>query len=280
MKKWTLGFLLLCGFAGLSGCAVPWHGQQNKQTGSLVEYLYPKQTTPVAVEPAAMTHLKLPLRVGIAFVPPGNMGYGELPESERLKMLSRVKEAFSHHPFIGGIEVIPSSYLKPRGGFENLEQVSRMFNVDVVALLSYDQMQFSDRNQLSFLYWTIIGAYVIHGNEYDTHTMLDAVVFDVPSRKLLFRAPGTSTVKGAASWATFSERSRGARIDGFNKALDVLIPQLQTELSAFKERVKSDTSVRVQHRPGYTGGGDMGWLGVVLVLLLIGVGMGHVRKLD
>jgi rhombotail lipoprotein len=186
--------------------------------------------------------------------------------------LNKVKEAFTQHAFIGAIEIIPNAYLRPNGGFTNLEQAARMFNVDVVALLSYDQIQFNDSNALSVLYWTIIGAYVVHGDQYDIHTMLEATVFDVASHKLLFRAPGISNLKGSAALATFTERSRAARLEGFNQALEGLIPNLQKELDNFRLRVKTDTTVRVESRPGYHGGGDLGWLGLLMALgLLAGV---------
>ena len=220
---------------------------------------------------AAVTRLRPPVRVGIAFVPGGGWGSG-LPETEKMKLLERVKSAFSKHGYIGSIEVIPTSYLKPRGGFTNLEQVARMYNVEVIALLSYDQVQFNDTNALSVLYWTIIGAYIIQGDQYDIQTMVDASVFDVGSHKLLFRAPGTSQIKGNATMAGFSERARAAQIEGYNKAVDQLIPQLQSELDNFKERIKSDAAFKVENKPGYSGGGDLGWLNLLFALVLAGVG--------
>jgi rhombotail lipoprotein len=145
-----------------------------------------------------------------------------------------------------------------------------MFNVEVVALLSYDQVQFNDTNALSLLYWTIVGAYVIHGDQYDIQTMLDASVFDVNSQKLLFRAPGSSQVKGSASMSGFSEVARAGRLDGFNKAVDDLVPNLQTSLADFKERIKKDATVRVENKAGYSGGGDVGWIGVLLAFAMWG----------
>jgi rhombotail lipoprotein len=263
-------FCLACLALFLSGCA-SWLPQgKQKQAGSVVDYLYGSNAGQIAMK-AEMATLKLPVRVGIAFVPSPSWREN-VPESEQMDMLNKVKDAFTQHAFIGAIEVIPNSYLSPGGGFANLEQAARMFNVDVVALLSYDQIQFNDSNALSVLYWTIIGAYVVHGDQYDIHTMLDATVFDVASRKLLFRAPGSSNVKGSAAMATFSERSRAARLEGFNKALEQLIPNLQKELETFRQRVKTDATVRVEHRPGYSGGGAIGWLGLLTALgLLFGV---------
>ena len=267
----TANDVLMIGLVLLLTACASWFPQGGtKQTGSIVDYLYPDAKEPPQMQPS-VTYLRPPVRVGIAFVPGGGWGAG-LPEAEKTKLLDRVKASFAQYGYIGSIDVIPTQYLRSRGGFANLEQVGRMFNVEVVALLSYDQVQFNDTNALSVLYWTIVGAYIIHGDQYDIQTMVDASVFDVSSRKLLFRAPGTSQVKGSASLAGFSERSRTARIDGYNKAVEELIPQLQSELQSFKERIKSDSSYRIENKPGYSGGGDFGWLSLLIGLSLIGIG--------
>lgn len=273
MRKVIGGWVALLAVLVLSGCA-SWVGEHKKQqNASVVDYLYPKESKATAMVPVSETTLRLPLRVGIAFVPSPYGGAVDLPEAERQKLLERVKGAFGDQKFISAIEVIPAAYLRPRGGFDNLEQAARMFNLDVVALLSYDQVQFNDANRLSVLYWTIVGAYLVNGDEYDTHTMLDASVFDVRSRKLLLRAPGVSQVKGSAAMATYSERAREARQQGFSLAIDNLIPSLRDELGRFRERVKTDSSVRITQAPGYSGGGDFGW-GGVLALLAVGVAAG------
>ena len=254
----------------LAGCASWVSSNGVKQVGSVVDYLYPNAKEPPQMK-AGITYLRPPVRVGIAFVP-GSGGGSGLPETEKLKLLERVKTSFSQHAFIGPIEVIPSSYLQPKGGFTNLEQVARMFNVEVVALLSYDQVQFNDTNALSVLYWTIVGAYIIHGDQYDVQTLVDASIFDVRTHKLLFRAPGTSQVKGSASMSGFNERSRVARADGYNQAVDDLIPKLQTELNGFRERIKSDATIRVENKPGYSGGGNLDWLALALAGVLAVMG--------
>jgi len=241
---------------------------------SIVDYLYPDAKEPPAMQPT-VTRLRLPIRVGIAFVPGGSRS--ALSETEKAKLLERVKASFSNRAYIGGIELIPTEYLRPRGGFANLEQVARMFNVDVVTLLSYDQVQFNDTNALSMLYWTIIGAYVIQGDKYDIQTMVDASVFDVNSRKLLFRAPGTSQVRGNATMAGFSERARVAQLDGYSQAVDQLIPRLQMELDAFRARVKSDANFKVENKPGYSGGGSLGWWSLMMTFVLVGLAYGKRR---
>lgn len=275
--QWFKGMMIAALLAALSGCAswVPNHSVQ--QNGSVVDYLYPNAKQAPEMQ-ASVTQLRPPVRVGLAFVPGGGWGNNALTEPQKAKLLERVKAAFSKHPYIGNIEIIPTNYMRPHGGFENLDQVARMFNVEVVALLSYDQVQFNDTNALSVLYWTIVGAYVVKGDKYDIQTMVDASVFDVKSRKLLFRAPGTSQVKGNATMAGFSEASRTAQADGYNQAVDQLIPQLQTELDAFRERIKSDQSIQVANKAGYKGGGAADWWAVALAGLLAALVYGKRRR--
>jgi rhombotail lipoprotein len=241
-----------------------------RQVGSVVEYLYPD-----AKEPPKMvqetTYLRPPVRVGLAFVPDTSSNR-ILSEVEKTRLLERVKTSFSKHSYIGDIEIIPSNYLRAKGGFTNLEQAARMFNVEVMTLVSYDQVQFNDTNALAVLYWTIVGAYVIHGDRYDIQTLVDASVFDVKSRKLLFRAPGQSQVKGSASMSGFSEISRQARTDGFNRAVDDLIPQLQNNLENFRERLKTDQTIKIENKAGYSGGGSLSWLELLILLSVASIG--------
>jgi rhombotail lipoprotein len=267
MKRF-LTLLYVSALLALGGCASMF-GSHNgtRQAGSIVDYLYPDAKEPPKMEPT-VTRLRLPVRVGIAFVPGSGYGGGGLQEAAKTQLLERVKASFSQYDYIGNIEVIPSAYLRPRGGFDNLDQVARMFNVDVIALVSYDQIRFNDTNRLAVLYWTVVGAYLIKGDQYDVQTMVDAAVFDVRSRKLLFRAPGTSQVKGASTLAGYSKEVRGAQSDGYLQAVDQMIPQLQAQLGNFKERAKSDPGIQVVGRNGERGGGGIGW---TAALLLAGV---------
>lgn len=260
----------------LGGCASSFPHREVKQSASIVDYLYPRAEQAPQLEPG-VAYLRPPVRVGLAFVPTGPR-VRALPETEKMKLMERVKAAFSQHAYIGSIEIIPTQYLQPGGGFANMEQVARMFNVDVMAMVSHDQVQFNDSNSLAVLYWTIVGAYVVHGDEYDVQTMIDVSVFDVASRKLLFRAPGTSQVKGAASLANFSERSRAAQVEGYGKAVEQLIPQLQGELDKFKERIKADAGFRIENRAGYRGGGGLDGIGLLVALILGGLAYVYRRR--
>jgi rhombotail lipoprotein len=260
----TALLLLLVAALLLGGCASAFPRREVRQSASVVDYLYPRAESPPQAEQGIVT-LRPPVRVGIAFVPSPPRA-GGLPEPEKARLLDRLKASFQQHDFIGRIDVIPSAYLQPQGGFANLQQTARMFDVDVVALVSHDQVRFNDSNSLAVLYWTIVGAYIIHGDEYDVHTLVDVSVFDVASRRLLFRAPGSSQVKGSASLANYGERTRAAQAEGYSKAVEQVIPRLESELGNFKARVRTDTGLRVENRAGYRGGGSADGIALVLAL--------------
>jgi rhombotail lipoprotein len=253
----------------LSACSLWPSRDTHSHSGSVVDYLYPDAKASPQLE-AGVTTLRPPVNVGIAFVPGSNWN-DTLTEAQQTQTLERVKAAFTGLPYVGRIEVIPPQYLRSRGGFTNLDQAARMFNVEIVTLVSYDQIQFKDQGMLSMLYWTLVGAYVIHGDKYDVQTMVDAAVFDVASRKLLFRAPGTSQIKGSSTLVNFSEASRNARGAGFDQAFDDLIPRFKAELDHFRDRLKTDKTVRVQNKAGYSGGGSLGTLGLLLIGALWGL---------
>lgn len=267
----------------LAGCASWGAPRRYAQSSSVVQYLFPTSEQPPALTPG-MAVLRPPVKVGIAFVPAstamGRTVSAELPETERNALLEKIRAAFGGHQFVSSIEIIPSAYLRPGGGFANLDQAARMFQFDVVALMSYDQVQFNDSSALSVLYWTLIGAYLIQGDNYDIHTLLDLSVFDMKSRRLLLRAPGNSQVKGAGTAVSFSENSRNARLEGYQKAVDVLIPNLQKELDRFPERVKAEGQFRVDAQPGYRGKGDGSlWIGLCLLLGGLGFSRAHRSRL-
>jgi rhombotail lipoprotein len=225
--------------------------KQSKQNASLVDYLYAGQQPPEKLQQASIAELKIPMRIGIAFVPGAVDPRFGITEVEQIRWSTQIKAAFEKYPFVSELVVIPTAYLKSGGGFDNLRQLAKLFNVEVVALLSYDQIQFSEPNKLSMMYWTGIGVYLVPGDQYDIHTVLEATVFDVRTGKLLFRAPGTSTVKGSAAWIKFSDSSRQARSEGFDKALEQLIPNVDAVLQAFRRQAQDDPAIKLSLPAGY-----------------------------
>lgn len=274
-SRWLAGGLLLVAAALLigSGC-FSWDGGRRKteRSSSVVTFLYPGQNDPLP--PVTIPVLRLPLRVGIAFVPSGGAdsrvaAFSGISEAQKSALLQRVADQFKGRDYIQSIEVIPSTYLRPAGGFGNLDQVRSLLNIDVVALVAYDQVQFTDQNVLSLAYWTIVGAYVFHGNKNDTQTLMEAAVYDIPSRHLLFRAPGASRVQAGAAAVYVDQNLRADSGRGFDLATTELITNLKTQLEDFRERVKnSPGEVKIEHKAGYTGGGALGGLFVIALAAL------------
>jgi len=263
----------------LAGCG----NQQTRSKSSVVDYLYPTSTNEV-IQPSIPT-LNLPLKVGIAFVPEqetktrgrnqwsGVVGSGAaLSSANKADLLDKVASNFKELGFVSEIEVIPTEYLTHGGSFNNLEQIQTMYGIDVIALVSYDQVQFTDEGFLSLTYWTIVGAYVVSGEINDTSTMLDTVVYDIKSKKMLFRAPGTSVVKGSATPVNLSEELRADSIKGFNTASEEMTKNLHAQLSRFKEKIKQNPEqVKIVHREGYSGSGGSFNIYTLAILLLISV---------
>ncbi len=239
-------FMVLILALSLGGCM----GYQTRLKSSVVDYLYPSQDE-ARIEPAVPV-LELPINIGIAFVPEQSAGRrgssggwtnwsgaGVLSEAKRQELLEKVAAHFRSLDYIDEIEVIPSAYLTPRGGFANLEQIRTMYDIDLIALVSYDQIQFTDEGLLSLTYWTIVGAYVVQGEKNDTHTMLDTAVYDIESRKMLLRAPGVSNIKGSATIVNLSEELRKDSLRGFDEAAEDMIANLDAALERLQDKIKA-----------------------------------------
>ncbi len=259
-------FLLLTVTALAAGCAV----KSTHRASSVVQYLYPKKAE--QVEFPSIPTLHLPLRVGVAFVPEEKVhDRPSLSEKDKMDLMQKTSTEFKAYPFVKSIELIPSPYLTHEGSFANLDQIRTMYGVDVIALLSYDQVQHTDEGLLSLSYWTLVGAYVVKGEKNDTSTMLDAAVYDIPSRKLLLRAPGLSRVKGSATLVNIEEQLRADSLQGFHDASAELVVNLRQQLELFQEKVRSQPEeVRIVRTSGYNGGGSLDVLSLGAVLALGG----------
>jgi rhombotail lipoprotein len=239
--------LLLATF--ISGCVAT---GSTKHATSAVDFLYPNIKEPV--EMPGIPVLNLPLSVGIAFVPGegggsfggynfvtgGRLVHFSLSEDIKIKLMNEVADHFKTYSFVKDIKIIPSSDLTAGGSFANLDKIRTEHGVDVIALLSYDQAQFTDEGVVSLTYWTLVGAYVVPGEKNDTHTMLDAVVYDIKSRKMLFRAPGTSHTKSHATPVNIAEHLRADSEAGFDLAAKDMIVNLDDQLARFREKVKKN----------------------------------------
>ena len=271
LTRWTI----LVTMAGLAaGCAwFDFYGTGGRvregQSSSVVAFLYPDGEIPPPVVDTVPT-LNVPLRVGIAFVP-ATAGHSEaLTESLKADLLERVRDSFLGENFIREIEVIPDTYLRGGKGFTALEQVGRLYNLDVMALVSYDQVAMSEDKAASILYWTIVGAYVIKGTRNEVQTFVDTAVFDLATHKLLLRAPGSDSLVRSATMVESPQQMRGAQAASFERAMDDMTVNLRAELAEFQDRIKTEGVVTVVQQDGAGGAGSLN-PALVLGLALLGV---------
>ena len=244
--------------ACLGGCTAAFSmgGTQRTTSSSMVAFLYPEGERPV-VAAAITPRLELPLRVGIAFVPTTDKQSWwhdfKMPEERRIELLKKVETTFETVDYIEAVEVIPSTYFVSRGGFDALEQVSRLYDLDVFALVSWDQVMNTDDTVFSILYWTIVGGYVIPASRNTVNTMLDTAVFDMRTRKLLLRAPGFDVGKKHTTALAAGPAQRRLSDASFERAVDTMTENLEAEVKAFGERVKEDKSVEIAYSDNYRG---------------------------
>jgi len=174
---------------------------------------------------------------------------------------------------VGDIVDIPSAYLEPRGGFDNLDQVARLFNVDVIALVSVDQLQVSNPRRASILYVSIIGAYLLPLDHNQTRTMIDAAVFHVPTRTLLLRAPGISSITGSSTAMDIRAKLDERSLKGFEFAMKDLAKNLDGQVGQFKASVASgrrrDVDIVTAEGKSVRGGGAFGWWDAAIAVLML-----------
>jgi rhombotail lipoprotein len=268
--------------AALSGCAVIGHAfcapgcqTQAHNSSSLVSFLYPDGRTPPPQN--AIPELHVPLRVGLAFLPSQNSyGATSLNAAQKEQLLDRIRQRFVSRPFVSEIVVIPDYYLTSARGFAGLDGVQRLYNIDLMALVSYDQVTHTDDNDLSLGYLTIVGAYVLRGSSHDTATLVDLAVVDPATRSLVLRAGGVSTSHGNSTLVNVERATREASANGFDDATNQMIGNFDTALTAFQSDVRSGrANVHVvarnnaASRYGGGGGGALDPIDLAALLLLI-----------
>jgi rhombotail lipoprotein len=233
-----------------------------------VAFLFPNEQ-PLIQEPA-LPVLKLPLRVGLAFVPEERGSPDRFSEPRKQVLLQRIAADFRDRPFVQSIQTVPELYLRHGGGFENLDQLRGLLGIDVMVLLSYDQAQFSAERKSAIAYWTIVGAYFVNGNRNDTHTLMEATVYDIPSRTLLFHAPGVDLTRGNSSLVDLERELRANSAASLDRATAQLVKSLETELGTFQQSLKEGTAhVKVENRPGYSGAGAVDAVSVCALLAIL-----------
>lgn len=220
--------LLLC-----SGCAAQSGSIRTIQRqSSLASYLFSGNAPQT---PAQKKSLQFPAKVGVTFAP-GDPSSANLPETTKKEVIETVRAQLAKHTrYVAGVQVIPSTYLTPKGGVQNLEQIAHQFDVDVVVILGINQFQRQERNPLAaFLDITIIGQYLIPGNTVDTSTVLEAAVYHVPSRALIFRTDGTDQKTSHATQYGSSQSAQHDAVSSIQDAAKKLVVAIGEALVGFE----------------------------------------------
>jgi rhombotail lipoprotein len=235
----------LCLVSVLCGCTAidqimctPHCRSETHNSSSLVGFLYPDGQLPAPED--TVPELRVPMRVGLAFLPSQNPGAApDLDAAHKEEILERIRARFAAKKFVREIVIIPDYYLANNHGFEGLRGVQRLYNIDVMALVSYDQVSHLDQNNLSLGYLTIVGAFVLRGSVHDTATLVDLAVVDPATRSLIIRAGGTDTRHDSATLVDEQRKSRATGAGSFDAASEKMIGHFDTALTALEESVKT-----------------------------------------
>ena len=191
--------LLLC-----AGCVGPVVGSARTQSSIKPVTGKPGEGEPgESARPDQPTSLRVPARIALAFVPEGNAGGGSsggmsswasgpLPEDFKARVLESLADAFRNEPFIGNIEVVPSFYLGGHTAPEIVASVRATFDVEAVALVTYDLQHFNRVNGWAMTYILVLPMLFVPGNELSSHLYLDTAVYWSNNGALLFRAAGSA----------------------------------------------------------------------------------------
>lgn len=231
--KEVLNTCRLCGalfVIFLVGCTHQLTARSNPFT-----YLYNESDATSTVPTTAQ--LRLPLRVGLAFVPDGEIErsgpvspnlwslnstssqqQNAMTEAQKMRLLDALASNFRNYKFVQSIQVLPSYAAKSSAGFADLDKLHSIFGIDAVALIAYDQSQHTDPNRLSLAYWTGVGAYFAKGELIDTQTVVDTLVYHIGSRHLLFHAHGVSNISGKATAIGLARQLREDSAQGYRLA--------------------------------------------------------------
>jgi rhombotail lipoprotein len=261
----SVAALALCGCALLG---MPNESRQSHNSSSLVEFLYPGGRIPPAEN--QIPELRVPLRVGLAFLPTSS---GAGPTAvQRDELLELIRQRFADRKFVTEIVTIPDYYLRDNRGFAGLQGVQRLYSIDVMALVSYDQVEHLDENEWSLGYLTIVGAYVLKGNHHDVATLVDLAVVDPVTQSLILRAGGTDSRSRNATLVNQERAARESNAASFATATTQMIDNFDVALTKFEADVRAGkANVRVAKREGGRGGGGGSFgplaLGGLLILL-------------
>jgi len=238
----------------LSGCGLLTERKTyHNRTTSLVSFLYPDGVVPQ--QDVQNPVLNLPLRIGLAYTPVQSHHESIAPDL-KMRLLDDIRQRFQSKEYVQEIITIPELYLRQNKGYKGLQQIQTLYELDAIALISYDQIAQTADNNLSLTYLTIVGSYVFHGTDYKVNTLLDLAVVDINTRQILLRAAGGASSQDRTTVIKARSKSINSMNQDFEKALVNLSDRFDRELIAFEDRLRNPRPtdrITVKHREGYSG---------------------------
>lgn len=205
---------------------------------------------------------------------PSNGGDAQsgLDAAHKEALLQAIRKRFISRDFVADIVVIPDYYLRGKRGFDGLEAIQRLYGIDLMALVSYDQVTHQDDNNWSLGYMTIVGAYFLKGTRHDVSTLIDLAVVDPATHSLVLRAGGVDLRHGNVALIEENRRLREESGKSFDAATQQMIEHFDTALLGFEADLregKANVKVVSNHgKPGTGGGGSLGWPMLLALLAL------------
>ena len=219
--------------------------------------------------------LRLPLRIGLAYIPEIGRN-NHIEPAVKLQLLNNIKQQFEGLRYVQSIEIIPQMYVSGGRKSNQLQQIQQLYQLDVMALVSYDQIVNRKENLLAVTYLTIVGNYIFPGSHFKVSTLLDMALIDLKTKRLLFRAAGSHGSKGATAEAYTRHQYDQHQSNGFVVAMNQLTENLSHELQAFEQRLRAkdpNDDIKVEAKKGYEMAADS----ILLSLLLFFIGFKFLR---
>jgi len=192
-------------------------------------------------ETREIVHPELPIRIGLAFLLPGWNRGAVIPSAEqRLAALEGVRAAILTQPYVSEVVIIPEHYLE-RGavrGFENLRDLAKRFDWDLLAVLASDQTSYESRNFRSLGLITIIGGDFWKGDVDQTVTVIDLAFVDPTSRNVVMRVASAATFGDTTSLLDDWRSSEQVRSVSFDEAREALIAGLPEQLAGLRSQLQ------------------------------------------
>lgn len=181
MRYLTNIILALFLITSLQGCVI---GPRSSASQGLSQILDPVTDSLVSMDKEPLV---FPSTIAILMVPSPDTNM--VPNSTlRLAAEELKQELLKNDKYINGVIVVSNSDIKEK---ITLKTLRKMYGVDIVAIISYQQDQRSSRNSfLSFLDLAIVPAYTIPSVKVTTSTVVDGKIVHIPSNAIIFRASG------------------------------------------------------------------------------------------